>query len=58
MYWYVLDSAQLEVRSEAATGPGSHEITLGFGLYIPYLPVNGNPLVNLDSGTATLEVSA
>jgi len=55
-YWYVLDSARLRVTSEPATTPGSHEISVGFGLYIPYLPVNGAPLKNLDSCTATLEV--
>lgn len=57
-YWYVLDSAELKVRTDVATTPGEHEITIGFGLYIPYLPVNGAPLKNLDSCTATLEVPA
>lgn len=55
-FWYVLDSARLHVTSPAATEPGSHEIDLGFGLYIPYLPVNGAPLRNLDSCNAILEV--
>ncbi|MGN6220929.1 MAG: C-glycoside deglycosidase beta subunit domain-containing protein [Microbacterium sp.] len=56
-YWYVLDSAQLSVKSNAATQPGEHAIDLAFGLYIPYLPVNGAPLKNLDSNSAILKVA-
>lgn len=57
-YWYVLDSAELSVKTPTALTPGKHDVTVNFGLYIPYLPVNGAPLVNLDSCSATLEVSA
>lgn len=56
-YWYVLDSAQLSVKSDAATQPGEHAIDVDFGLYIPYLPVNGAPLKNLDSNSAILKVA-
>lgn len=56
-YWYVLDSAKLSVKSDSARRPGSHEINLAFGLYIPYLPVNGEPLKNLDSDSAILKVA-
>jgi hypothetical protein len=48
-WWYVLDSADLTVESPAAVAPGSH---------IPYLPVDGAPLVSLDTCTTQLEVKA
>ena len=57
-WWYVLDSALLTVDSAAAAAPGDHELTVVLGLYIPYLPVAGSPLVNLDSGSAQLKVAA
>lgn len=57
-WWYVLDSALLTVESAAATAPGAHEVTIVLGLYIPYLPVAGSPLVNLDTDSAQLEVAA
>jgi hypothetical protein len=57
-WWYVLDSADLTVESPAAVAPGSHEVTVSMGLYIPYLPVDGAPLVSLDTCTTQLEVKA
>lgn len=56
-YWYVLDSAILTVDWPAATAPGSHNIEVTTGLYIPYLPVDGSPLINLDTCSAQLEVA-
>lgn len=55
-WWYVLDSARLTVDSAAATEAGDHEIAVEMGLYIPYLPVAGTPLVTRDRSTAHLEV--
>lgn len=57
-WWYVLDSATLTVASEKATVPGTHEVDLSMGLYIPYLPVGGSPLVNLDTCSAELKVAS
>jgi hypothetical protein len=57
-YWYVLDSAELVVDYEPATEPGSHEVSVEMGLFIPYLPVNGSPLLNLDRCSAELKVAA
>ncbi|GHF34726.1 hypothetical protein FHX82_005451 [Amycolatopsis bartoniae] len=57
-WWYVLDSALLTVDSAVAAAPGEHEVTVVLGLYIPYLPVDGSPLVNLDTCSARLKVAA
>ncbi|MFJ9243850.1 DUF6379 domain-containing protein [Streptomyces sp. NPDC101776] len=57
-WWYVLDSALLTVDTATAVEPGDHEVTVVLGLYIPYLPVGGSPLVNLDTGSAQLKVAA
>ncbi|WP_173074931.1 C-glycoside deglycosidase beta subunit domain-containing protein [Phytohabitans rumicis] len=57
-WWYVLDSALLSVESAAAGEPGVHEISVVMGLHIPYLPVGGKPLVNLDTCAKQLEVAA
>lgn len=56
-WWYVLDSAVLSVIAPAAAEPGTHTIEVSMGLYIPYLPVAGKPLVNLDSCSAELKVA-
>lgn len=57
-WWYVLDSAQLTVDCAAAAEPGVHEVTVVMGLYVPYLPVGGSPLVNLDTCSAQLKVAS
>lgn len=56
-WWYVLDSATLSVASPTAARPGTHEVEVSMGLHIPYLPVGGVPLVNLDACVARLEVA-
>ncbi|WP_432990218.1 C-glycoside deglycosidase beta subunit domain-containing protein [Dactylosporangium sp. CA-233914] len=58
VWWYVLDSAELTVEHPVAAQPGTHEVSVAMGLHIPYLPVAGKPLVNLDKCTAQLEVAS
>lgn len=57
-YWYVLDSGHLSVESAEAITPGTHLVTVETSIFIPYLPVGGDALVNLDTCSAELEVAA
>jgi hypothetical protein len=55
-WWYVLDSAFLEVRFPGLE-PGAHQVELVLGMLIPYLPVNGAPLLMAEKCIAALSVA-
>jgi hypothetical protein len=55
-WWYVRDDAELLVHDPVPLGPGTHEVRASLGLYIPYLPAHGEPLVVTEWCTKTMQV--
>lgn len=57
-WWYVLDSVWLRFPTPAGVGPGSHDVNVHLGLYIPYLPMGPFILCVEEDSTKRLEVVA
>ena len=54
--WFVLDDLEIRVSGISLPDRSEHEVDLIIGLRIPYLPVNGAPLVVREHSTKTMSV--
>jgi hypothetical protein len=52
--WYVLDDLVLHVSGAGLADRPRHQVHLTVGLRIPYLPVNGAPLIVREHATKTM----